>query len=138
MGTTIAALGIFNFIFMAVGIFVYLNAKRFAATAREASGVVIDEEGAGTGFLRIRMEKGPTIRFKTAEGREIVFTSRSKHDLPIGEMLSVSYDPADPQRARIGSPSNQRRLGTVFLAFCLLSSFLMWIVGFNIVFRLWK
>jgi hypothetical protein len=99
-------------------------AAQFVAGAERATGTVvdfdvtIDSEGDETFY--------PVVRFATADGNEIVFTSSSGSYPPSqspGDRVDVLYDPDDPDDARLsgffdlwGVPGIAFVLGAVFIA----------------------
>ena len=121
-------------LFVAAGIYIYFDYSRFAATAREASGVVIDLVEVSRGQSRKAIH--PVIRFKTAAGEEIVFTNRVHYSAAIGATLPVSYDPADPNQARIGTPSGVRGWGLIWLILGVVFGGLVCLMGLGIQFDL--
>jgi Protein of unknown function (DUF3592) len=83
------------------------EARRFAASATRAQGVVVElvqrpsPAPRQSGHLTY-----PVVRYNTTDGREVVFRSgfgaRPSPWQP-GQPVTVLYDPADPQAARIES-----------------------------------
>jgi hypothetical protein len=136
MGIGTAITVIFGLLFVAAGITIYLDASRFAATAREASGVVIDVVKAVR--TPTRSATHPVVRFETAEGREIVFTSSQHYYSSIGQTLPVSYNPDDPEKAKVGSLSSVRRWGFLWLGMGLLVGLGLCVIGLGLEFGLLK
>lgn len=107
--TMLRAIG---FIFFVVGFGLVLGcgaltwkADKYIRASARAPGVVTALQRSGDGYY------SPVVRFRTAEGREMMFTSkwRSKPaDYDVGEQVEVLYPPARPGDASIGSLWEQR------------------------------
>lgn len=123
----------FGLIFVAVGLYIYFDSGRFAATAREASGVVADVVKVTEGR---RKAIHPIVRFKTVAGQEIVFTNPVHYFAAIGVTLPVSYNPANPNEAKVGSVAGVRRSSFVWLVMCLVFGGLVCLMGLHIQFGL--
>jgi hypothetical protein len=84
-------------------VFAYRSERRFLRTALRASGVV-------QSLTAERMERStvyfPVIRFTTAAGETVTATSKSSKNsgYPIGQTISVLYDPRDPKNLEIDAP----------------------------------
>lgn len=94
-------------IFTAVGVNRIRQQRRFVATAKTATGTVIEinEE-----FQRVNRErrllKYPVVRFSTLDGQEIEFqssTGTNPSRYRVGDQVTVLYQPDDPQQAEIQS-----------------------------------
>jgi len=95
--------------------FLYQNTAGFLTSAVEAEGVVID-------LVRKRSSDSttyaPTVRFTTANGTMIEFTSSTSSNPPSysrGEQVAILYLPAQPDEAKIDSFSSLWG-GTIILA----------------------
>lgn len=82
----------------------YATTRRFLTRGRAATGVVLDVKVSADD-----QENYPVVRFETAEGREVVFTSREDYYAQVGQTVGMFYNPANPQDARLGSRSSMRR-----------------------------
>jgi hypothetical protein len=89
------------------------------ARAQSADGVVVNQEVEDSSTASVDgTVYAPVVSFKTADGREVTFTSiehaaRSKY--PLGLHLRVLYDPARPQRAEIDSWETLWLFGSAFV-----------------------
>lgn len=125
----------FGLLFVAVGFYIYFEAGRFTKRAQETTGVVVDL------VLSSRYqtpEKFPVVRFRTAGGKEVVFKSREHYNSEVGQTLAISYDPANPENARIGSLSSVRRWAFFFSALCILFGLGVCFIGFGLEFGILK
>lgn len=89
--------------------FVFSNTSSFIRRAVEAEGKVIDLErsrsSSSSGSSSSTMYR-PVVEFTTATGKRIEFISSVGSSPPshrVGEAVTVLYNPADPQSARIKS-----------------------------------
>jgi hypothetical protein len=96
------ALGI---LLLGLAAYLYLDARSFVAEAVAADGTVIRLDP-------VRIKYGtryrPAVRFSTARGAKIEFSSSSRSNSPAyfrGASVRVLYRPADPYGARIDSYS---------------------------------
>ncbi len=121
---------VLGLIFAAFGIGALVRARRFAARASRATGTVVDVTtrwynpnafnttgsfSARGGWLRF-----PVVRYETAEGRPVTFTSRtgtSPSPYKPGRQVPVLYDPANPRDARINTFMMTGLLPGCFVAF---------------------
>ncbi len=106
-------------IFIAIGVFIFTNASTRPAIA---TGTLVDcvQPLGGQGCR-------PIVTFKTASSQTITFKSESPtQDYQAGEQVVISYDPAQPQNASIGSPYS---FATVFWPFvCVVGGIIYTIV----------
>lgn len=120
----------FGALFVGVGVLVVQQDTRAIAHSQRAEGVVIDRpwdvDKKGDGGYRA------TVRFATADGREVTVRSRAKAIRPLfdlGEKVTVIYDPALPDRAILDT-FGERYMGS--LIFAVLGGGAM-LIGFGIV-----
>lgn len=85
-------------LFIAIGIYGYVLMSRTIGAAREASGVVVDVVHESVN-KRGRMH--PVVRFRTAEGREVVGRSEEHHNVRPGETVQLLYDTRNPEAIEI-------------------------------------
>jgi hypothetical protein len=87
---------------LAFAAFLFRCARNFGRKATTVAGTVVAQAESTTGEGRVRF--APVVQFATAEGRTVRFTDRLGTNPPsqaVGDTVAVSYDPADPERARI-------------------------------------
>lgn len=87
-----------------VSFFILANTRSFMAGALEAPGKVIDLERSRSSSSSSTYRA--VVEFTTATGKRIEFTSGVGSSPPshrVGEAVTVLYDPAEPQSARIKS-----------------------------------
>lgn len=127
---------LFGLLFVAFGFLNhYLTAGRFGKNAREATGVVVDVVDHGGGR---RGGIDTAVRFTTAEGKEIVFKDRRRGtDYIVGQTLVVSYEPANPEGATIGSLSSISRLQFFTSAGTILFGLFWVFAGLGSAFGIW-
>jgi hypothetical protein len=112
--------------FVAGGVLAYLYLGRFAATGEEASGMVV-EVVYEAGSRQSRMH--PVLRFKTADGREILGRSRQHYNSSVGQALPLVYDPKDPEHVEIGTLAELRRFQALFAAVCVVFGLVICAIG---------
>jgi hypothetical protein len=98
------------------------HTDRFIRTAARAPGVVIALDASRSDG---KTYYAPVVRFRTAEGRELMFTSKWRShpaDFDVGEQVEVLYPPDRPGDASIGSLWQQRGVSLIlgFMAFVFL------------------
>ena len=80
------------------------ESRRFAASAARAGGVVVDLVSGPPGPQGGVPLAYPVVRYHTTDGREVVFRSGFGSQPPLwrpGQSVTVLYDPADPEAARV-------------------------------------
>jgi hypothetical protein len=85
--------------------FIFSNTTSFIRRAEQAEGKVIDLERSRSSSSSSSTYR-PVVEFTTATGKRIEFTSSVGSSPPshrVGEPVTVLYNPADPQSARIKS-----------------------------------
>jgi hypothetical protein len=100
-------------LFIASGIYGFLEIGRFMEAARPATGVVIEIVHASTNK---RGRTHPVVRFITAEGKEVIVRSEEHHNVQPGDTLQLLYDARHPDQIEITTVErvrNQRLLFTV-------------------------
>ncbi len=86
------------------------KADQFIRMSERAPGLVTAFHRSNDGY------SSPVVRFRTAEGREIMFTSKWRSrpaDYDVGEQVEVLYPPARPGDASIGSMWEQRGVSII-------------------------
>jgi Protein of unknown function (DUF3592) len=87
--------------FLATALRIYLERKRFLATAEPAAGTVIEARVRGVGR---NAESVPFFEFRTASGevrRAESLMGSGFQGFEVGQAIPVRYDPADPARAEV-------------------------------------
>lgn len=115
--------------FVVAGVFVCAYVDRFVGTGHEASGVVV-EVVYETGTRKRRMH--PVVRFKTADGREVLGRSGQHYNSEVGQALQLMYDPNNPERVEIGTLSEMRKFRTVIAAICVVFGLVICIIGIGL------
>jgi Protein of unknown function (DUF3592) len=95
------------------------ESRRFAAAATRASGVVVELVSGPAGPQGGVPLTYPVVRYRTADGREVVFRSGFGSQPPLwrpGQPVTVLYDPANPEAARI-----ETRAATVVAPGCFVA-----------------
>lgn len=106
---------LFGLAFVAAGVVVYVYMDRFLGSGVEASGVVV-EVVYEPGTQRAGMH--PVVRFKMADGTEVLGRSWQHHNSAVGQAVQLVYDPKNPEHVEIGTLSDLRRFRTVIVALC--------------------
>ena len=91
-------------VLVGVGVRRRQESRRFAASATRAGGVVVELVSGSPGPRGGVPLAYPVVRYRTTDGREVVFRSGFGSQPPLwrpGQPVTVLYDPADPQAARI-------------------------------------
>ena len=95
------------------------ESRRFAAGAARAQGVVVElASGPAAGPQVPGPLSYPVVRYRTADGREVVFRSdfgAQPSPWRPGQPVTVLYDPGDPQRARIETRARSTALPALFV-----------------------
>jgi hypothetical protein len=112
-----------------VGVFAYAYLDRFVGTGREASGVVV-EVVYETGSRQARMH--PVVRYKTAEGAEVMGRSGQHYNSEVGQALQLVYDPAKPEHVEIGTLADLRRFRTIVAAICVAFGLVICFIGIGL------
>ena len=115
--------------FVAGGVIVYLYMDRFLATGVEASGVVTDVVYEA-GSRQRRMH--PVVRFKKADGTEVLGRSWQHHNSEVGQTLRVVYDPKNHEHVEIGTLSELRRFRTIVVAMCAVLGLVICSIGIGL------
>ncbi|MGZ8153993.1 MAG: DUF3592 domain-containing protein [Burkholderiales bacterium] len=90
---------------MAGGMYGYGRIDPGLEYAREATGIVADlvyESGTKKGRIH------PVVRYRTADGREILGQSQKHRNLRPGERVQIVYDIRNPQEIEIGTLAEAR------------------------------
>jgi hypothetical protein len=115
--------------FVAAGAFAYAYLDRFVESGREASGVVVEVVYEDES-RKSRMH--PVVRFRTAEGREILGRSWQHHNSEVGQSLSLLYDPKDPEHIEIGTLASLRRFRNIVAAVCIVFGLIVCLIGIGL------
>ena len=113
--------------FIGAGIYIYMHLGRYLETTRSASGVVIDVVHASETTRKGRTH--PVVRFKTADGKEVIGTAEQHHNVQPGQTLQVLYNPAHPEHIEIGTLSQVRNQRLFFAVICVLFGFAVSFAG---------
>ena len=100
-------------LFVGAGIYAYTFMGRSLATAREASGVVVElvyESGTRKGRIH------PVVRFKTDEGQEFIGRSQQHSNVQVGQTVKFVYDPKRPDDIEIVTLERVKNRRVVILA----------------------
>ena len=62
----------------------------------------------------------PVVRFRTAEGTEVLGRSWQHHNSTVGQAVQLVYDPQNPEHVEIGTLSDASSFRTVVVAACVL------------------
>lgn len=96
--------GIVGLIFLVSTVFAYINTRSFIDRSVVASGTIVDVSAEwNDDHERVYY---PIVDFKTAEGEMFSFKANVGSGSPgdqIGQIVSVRYDPADPENAALNS-----------------------------------
>jgi hypothetical protein len=118
---------LFGLCLVGAGIYIYMYMGRYLETAQAASGVVVEVIHGSVGTMKGRMH--PVVRFKTADGREVVGMSERHHNVQPGQTLQILYDPAHPENLEIGTLSQVRIQRIFFTGICVLFGFAVSLAG---------
>lgn len=105
----VGAFSVVAALLLVVGIVLLVSSIRFVGSSETTLGTVVEvsaEQSCKTrdGRRECSDTYRPTVTYTTAAGEEITFTSRtstSDWNFPVGTEVTVRYDPADPQGARL-------------------------------------
>lgn len=120
---------LFGLCFVAAGLYAYAYMGRFLETAREASGIVV-EVVYEAGSRQRRMH--PVLRFKTAEGKEVVGRSEQHYNSQVGQALQLLYDPGNPEHVEIGTLAGEREKRVIITAVCVLFGLGICMIGIGL------
>ena len=113
-------------LFVGAGIYAYIAMGRSLATAREASGVVVElvyESGTRKGRIH------PVVRFKTDEGQEFVGRSHQHSNVQVGQTVQFVYDANRPDDIEIVTLERVKGRRLVIVALSLLVGLIVCAVG---------
>jgi hypothetical protein len=129
-----AALTGFGLVFVLVGLIISRGSRGFRGAARTQGTIVsfdsrVPGSVRGPGGLRLggawspgaEIVYMPTVQFSTADGTQVTATSpvgTNPQPGKVGDSVTVLYDPANPQRVRVGSV--KRAATCIEVAFLLL------------------
>ena len=120
---------LFGLCFVAAGGLAYAYMDRFIGIGHEASGVVV-EVVYETGSRESRMH--PVVRFRTADGREVLGRSGQHYNSEVGQALQLVYDPENPERVEIGTLAEVRRFRAIVAAICVLFGLVVCFIGIGL------
>lgn len=115
--------------FVAAAVFAYGYLDRFVGTGHEASGVVV-EVVYEAGSRQSRMH--PVVRFKTADGRDVLGRSWQHYNSEVGQALLLVYDPQNPEHVEIGTLSDLRRFRNIVAAICVVFGLVICFIGIGL------
>jgi hypothetical protein len=98
-------------LFIATGIYGYIDIGRFIDGARPASGTVLEVVYPSANK---RGRTHPVVRFTTAEGKEVVVRSEEHHNVQPGDKVDLLYDAANPQQIEITTIERVRNRRLLF------------------------
>jgi len=106
-------------LFLALGIFFYIDGKSFKKETVTARGLVVDEliSNASTTSGHLTSTHYPIVRFGTADGDTVVFKGHLGSYPPKyfkGQAVTVRYRPENPQKARINDDTGLLILTAIF------------------------
>lgn len=103
-GKNLVGLGI---LLVAIGVYLFTQARQFCATATRAPGVIVSLDVEGTGNTKTVF---PVFSFKDQNGKEhVVHANRTRvwtsrwSDYQPGDKVEVLYAPGEPDKARLNS-----------------------------------
>lgn len=110
-------------VFVAYAVSSRRESRRFAAGAARAQGVVVELVGGPTpGPQSPGSLSYPVVRYRTMDGQEVVFRSDFGAQPPPwrpGQPVTVLYNPANPQEARIETAARSTALPGLFVALAI-------------------
>lgn len=115
--------------FVAAGFFAYAYMGRFVGIGHEVSGVVV-EMVYETGSRKRRMH--PVVRFRTADGREVLGRSGQHYNSEVGQALRLVYDRKNPEHVEIGTLSELHKFRTVVAAICVVFGLVICSIGIGL------
>jgi hypothetical protein len=113
-------------LFIASGIYGYIEIGRFMAESRPAAGVVVEIVHASTNK---RGRTHPVVRFTTAEGKEVVVRSEEHHNVQPGDTLQLLYDVHHPERIEITTLERVRNQRVIFTVLSILLGAIVCVLG---------
>ena len=134
VGTAFSGIGA---LFLALGIFFFIDSSNFKKETITAQGLVVDEVISSTGrsARQLTPTHYPVVRFGTATGDTVIFKGHVGSYPPKyykGQAVPVRYRPEDPQKARIDDNSGLFLLAAIFSGigglFFLLGLIILWTI----------
>lgn len=125
----------FGLLFIASGIYINYNYRRFAENSQEAEALVLDVEIVKT---KRSTTYYPTVRFKTMAGEEITARLREFRPVKAGDKTLLCYQPDKPDNASIGPASDLIKTGRGALVLCLIFGAGVCLIGLNLHFEFFK
>lgn len=116
-------------LFVGAGIYAYTSMGRSLATAREASGVVVElvyESGTRKGRIH------PVVRFKTDEGQEFIGRSQQHSNVQVGQTVKFVYDPKRPDDIEIVTLERVKNRRVVITTLTMLVGLVVCILGIGL------
>ena len=113
-------------LFVGAGMYTYSTMGRFLATAREASGVVVElvyESATRKGRIH------PVVRFKTEEGQEFIGRSQKHRNVQVGQTVKFVYDPSRPDDIEIITLERVKNRRVVMTGLSFLVGLIVCILG---------
>jgi hypothetical protein len=115
-------------LFIASGIYGFLEIGRFLEAARPATGVVIEIVHASTNK---RGRTHPVVRFTTAEGKEVVVRSEEHQNVQPGDTVELLYDARNPEQIEITTLERVRNRRLLFTGLSIALGALVCGLGFT-------
>lgn len=118
-----APFGAVGLLFALIGALIERSSRRFARIAERATGTIVKLSfSRRASFGTVTSTGGslyPTVRFTTADGREVTAQSHVGSNPPpgkVGDTVGVLYDPRNPERVRVDTRTGRGCcLGVAFL-----------------------
>ena len=127
----------FGLMFIGAGLWNFYGHRSFASSAREAEAIVTKVEVLEGKRTTVYY---PTVRFQTAEGREVVARIKEFGEVKEGQKVVLSYLPDRPEEATLGSLSDLGRRGIGPLVLCAFFGTAVCLIGLGLEFGFldWK
>ena len=113
-------------LFIAAAVYVYTSMGAVIEAARETTAVVVEvvyETGSRKGRIH------PVVRFKAADGREIVAALQQHQNVQPEQTVQVIYDARDPNSVELGTLERVKHRRVLFTAFALIVGLVVCALG---------
>ena len=113
-------------LFITAAVYVYTAMGAVIEAAREATAVVVEvvyETGSRKGRIH------PVVRFKAADGREIVATLQQHQNVQPQQTVQVIYDARDPNSVELGTIERVKHRRVLFTAFAFVVGLVVCALG---------
>jgi hypothetical protein len=104
---------LFGIFMIVAAVYGYIIAGAQLSTLRETAAVVVEVVAYETGTMQ-KARMHPTVRFTSADGREV--TGRTEKHLKVkpGDPVRILYDPAAPERIEVRTLAQAHRQRALF------------------------